>query len=124
MANIGKRVARLREEKGWSQLELAQRMEVDNSVISKIEKETRKVSSDELDRFATIFGVSADTLLGRKTTDHGDSRSDPSQEETVEQALSHVMSFDGKPVTDHDRAVLQQIAEAYLKGRDPDEDNQ
>lgn len=129
MANIGKRVARLREEKGWSQLELAQRMKVDNSVISKIEKETRKVSSDELDRFATIFGVSADTLLGRKTTDHGDSGSEPSQEnkhvdETVEQALSHVMSFDGKPVTDHDRAILQQIAEAYLKGRDPDEDNQ
>lgn len=128
MANIGKRVARLREEKGWSQLELAQRMEVDNSVISKIEKETRKVSSDELDRFATIFGVSADTLLGRKTTDHGDGRSEPSQEnthtaETIEQALSHVMSFDGKPVTPHDRAVLQQIAEAYLKGRDPDEDN-
>lgn len=129
MANIGKRVARLREEKGWSQLELAQRMEVDNSVISKIEKETRKVSSDELDRLATIFGVSADTLLGRKTADHGESRSEPSQEnkyvnETIEQALSHVMSFNGKPVTDHDRAILQQIAEAYLKGRDPDEDNQ
>ena len=57
MASIGKRVARLREEKGWSQLELAQRMEVDNSVISKIEKETRKVSSDELDKFATVYNI-------------------------------------------------------------------
>lgn len=119
MASIGKRVARLREEKGWSQLELAQRMEVDNSVISKIEKETRKVSSDELDRFATIFGVSTDYLLGRNTSSAEKSH----VAETVEQALSHVMSFDGKPVSDHDRAILRQIAEAYLKGRDLDEDD-
>lgn len=117
---LRKNVTRLREEHGWSIQDLASRLNMDRTYLSKSESGNRAFKISEVDKLAKVFGVSTDYLLGR---------SEPSQEnthtaETVEQALSHVMSFDGKPVTDHDRAVLQQIAEAYLKGRDPDEDNQ
>lgn len=110
----------LREERGWSIQDLASRLGIDRTYLSKSESGNRAFKVSEIDKLAKIFDVSTDYLLGR---------SEPSREnihtaETIEQALSHVMSFDGKPVTDHDRAVLQQIAEAYLKGRDQDEDNQ
>lgn len=117
---LRKNVTRLREEHGWSIQDLASRLNMDRTYLSKSESGNRAFKISEVDKLAKVFGVSTDYLLGRDT---------PSSEnihtaETVEQALSHVMSFDGKPVTDRDRAVLRQIAEAYLKGRDPDEDNQ
>lgn len=113
---LRKNVTRLREEHGWSIQDLASRLNMDRTYLSKSESGNRAFKILEVDKLAKVFGVSTDYLLGRNM---------PScTAETVEQALSHVMSFDGKPVTDHDRAILQQIAEAYLKGRDPDEDNQ
>lgn len=117
---LRKNVKRLREERGWSIQDLASRLNMDRTYLSKSESGNRAFKISEVDKLAKIFGVSTDYLLGRNTSSAENSHA----AETVEQALSHVMSFDGKPVTDHDRAILQQIAEAYLKGRDPDEDNQ
>ena len=85
--------------------------------VTRYETGARKANQDMLYKMSELFNVSIDDFFPPRDNEKQKS-------ETVEQALSHVMSFDGKPVTDHDRAVLQQIAEAYLKGRDPDEDNQ
>lgn len=117
---LRKNVTRLREERGWSIQDLASRLNMDRTYLSKSESGNRAFKISEVDKLAKIFGVSTDYLLGRNTSSAENSH----VAETVEQALSHVMSFDGKPVTDRDRAILQQIAEAYLKGRDQDEDNQ
>lgn len=120
MATFSQRLTSLRESQNLSKAETARRLDIPVSTYSNYEYGNREPDFETLNRIAKHYHVTVDYLLGR---------SEPSQEnkhvtETVEQALSHVMSFDGKPVTDHDRAVLQQIAEAYLKGRDPDEDNQ
>ncbi len=117
---LRKNVTRLREEHGWSIQDLASRLNMDRTYLSKSESGNRAFKISEVDKLAKVFGVSTDYLLGRSEQ----SQENKHVNETVEQALSHVMSFDGKPVTDHDRAILQQIAEAYLKGRDQDEDNQ
>ena len=117
---LRRNVTRLREERGWSIQDLASRLGIDRTYLSKSESGNRAFKVSEIDKLAKVFGVSTDYLLGRDTQ----SARNAHTAETVEQALSHVMSFDGKPVTPHDRAVLQQIAEAYLKGRDPDEDDQ
>lgn len=116
-AYIGKQIKSFREKKGWTTQDLADRLHTSRVTVTRYETGARKANQDMLYKMSELFNVSIDDFFPPR--DNKKQRS-----ETVEQALSHVMSFDGKPVTDHDRAILQQIAEAYLKGRDPDEDNQ
>lgn len=59
---------RLREERNWSQAELARRIGMNNTALNKAEKGTRKLSSAELDAIANAFDVTTDYLLGRTTT--------------------------------------------------------
>lgn len=61
---IRQRLIDLRESNKMSQSELGRRANLDNSVISKIEAGTRKVSADELKRLSDIFNVTTDHLLG------------------------------------------------------------
>jgi len=58
-------IIRLREERGWSQAELAHRINMNNTALNKVEKGVRKLSSAELDELASAFNVSTDYLLGR-----------------------------------------------------------
>lgn len=58
----------LREERNWSQAELARRIGMNNTALNKVEKGTRKLSSAELDAIANVFDVTTDYLLGRTTT--------------------------------------------------------
>lgn len=71
---------------------------------------TSSPKSDRLEKVADYFNVSTDYLLGRDETKK-------EHDFTVEQALDNVMSYDGEPLTDNDRAVLKSIVEAYLKNK-------
>ena len=117
IAYVGKKIKSFREKNGWTTQDLANRLHTSRVTVTRYETGARKANQDMLYKMSELFNVSIDDFFPPRDNEKQKS-------ETVEQALSHVMSFDGKPVTDHDRAVLQQIAEAYLKGRDPDEDNQ
>jgi transcriptional regulator with XRE-family HTH domain len=70
-ANICGRIIREgRTARGWAQVELAAALSVDwqvdldQSDISEIERGARAVRDFELKAFASVFGVSADWLLG------------------------------------------------------------
>jgi transcriptional regulator with XRE-family HTH domain len=63
--HIGKRIQQLREERGWTQQELAQKAAVKQPVISRLENQVQdSVSSEALKRLARVFRVSADYLIG------------------------------------------------------------
>lgn len=62
---IGDRIRYLREKRGWTQLELAEKLNINNSVLSRIESNKRPVEDDLLTKIADLFGESADYLLGR-----------------------------------------------------------
>jgi transcriptional regulator with XRE-family HTH domain len=62
-ASIGSLIAQLREEQGWSQRALAKWVGIDQSAVSRIEAGRRRLSADELQRFADALHVSADVLL-------------------------------------------------------------
>lgn len=106
------RIVDLREKKNMTQIELAKKLGVDKSTMSKIENGTRKVSSQELDILANTLGVSADYLLGRE------SKADQVHNMSVDEALGTIMSFDGKPVTDHDKKVMKDLLESYLRNKE------
>ena len=62
---IGMRITQLREERDWKKTELARRLGISHSQVSRIESgETGTLSSDILIRLAEVFDVSADYLLG------------------------------------------------------------
>ena len=64
--NAGRRIAQLREEKGLSQLEFAHKVNINNSVMNRIEKGIRPIRDDELIAISKCLGVSIDYLLGNE----------------------------------------------------------
>ena len=88
----GSRIKELREEKFWSMKELAKRVYVTPSQISRIESgEIRSINSDLLTLFADVFGVSADYILGR-TTIRSQRNYDVSSLQLTEKAIRKIIS--------------------------------
>lgn len=113
--SLPERIINLREIDNMSQTDLAKKMNIDKSAMSKIENGTRKVSSEELNQIATIFNVSSDYLLGRNTNK---AKADEIHNMSIDEALGTIMSFDGKPVTDHDKKVMKDLLESYLRNKE------
>lgn len=58
-------IKKLREQHKLSQSDLANKIGINNSVLSRIESGDRQLRDDELIKIADFFNVSADYLLGR-----------------------------------------------------------
>ncbi|WP_028609746.1 helix-turn-helix domain-containing protein [Paenibacillus harenae] len=66
MNNIEKMIKELRTKRGWSQDDLAERMGMTRANISNYERGLNKnIPSETLKKFADVFGVSSDYLLGK-----------------------------------------------------------
>ncbi len=61
---LGKRIRRQRQDVGWTQEQLAERINVSTSYVGHIERGSRKASIDTLVDIANAMGVTADYLLG------------------------------------------------------------
>lgn len=61
---IGENIKTLREQSGFTQSNLAKYLQVDQSLISKIEKNERPVTSDMLEKLSALFGVTTDSFNG------------------------------------------------------------
>lgn len=63
---LGLRIAALRRGAGWSQAELARRLQVSPSAIGMYEQNRREPSAATLVALSQVFGVSTDYLLTGK----------------------------------------------------------
>ena len=83
---LGPRIAALRRSAGWSQAELAQRLQVSPSAVGMYEQGRREPSAATLVAMSQVFGVSTDYLLTGRPLNPPD-----------EQALSRTLlsSIDG-----------------------------
>ena len=65
MANIiGNNIKTLRDGMGFTQSTIARFLNVDQSLISKVEKGERILSADMLEKLTCLFGVSVDAIEG------------------------------------------------------------
>ena len=64
--SIGKTIAELRKEKGWTQVELAEKLQVSDKAVSKWEKDDAFPSIEFFPVLASLFGVSIDFLMTGK----------------------------------------------------------
>ena len=61
---FGKRLRQLREERGWSQEEFADRAGLHRTYVSAVERGVRNPTLSVLERLARALGVSLNHLLG------------------------------------------------------------
>lgn len=87
--------------------ELERKLDLSNGSISKWAKSTP--NSKYLEKVADYFDVSVDYLLGRSAKQ---------VEFDLDKAIDNAMSFDGKPVTEHDRKMMKQLWKAYMAGKE------
>jgi transcriptional regulator with XRE-family HTH domain len=66
---IGKHIKRLRQEKGWSQAQLANKLNVHQKQISGYERNIHVPSTDVIIRTAKLFDVSLDYLVFEERED-------------------------------------------------------
>ena len=64
---IGENIKALREQSGLTQSNLAKYLKVDQSLISKIEKNERPITSDMIDKLSALFGVPTNSFNGDTT---------------------------------------------------------
>ncbi len=66
MQTLGQKIKELRKEKGLTQIQLAEKLNVNKSTIAKYETDKIEPSLLLLKQIAIFFDVSADYLLGIK----------------------------------------------------------
>jgi transcriptional regulator with XRE-family HTH domain len=93
-----------------SQFQLAKTLNIATSTLGMYETNKRKPNMEMLEKLADFFGVSIDYLLGRETSDKSNI--------DLDRAIDNAMSFDGKPVTEHDRKMMKQLWKAYMAGKE------
>lgn len=60
---MGEKILHMRKARGWSQEELAERMNVSRQAVSRWESDSAKPDADKIIALCDLFGVSADYLL-------------------------------------------------------------
>ena len=64
----GQRLARLRKERGLTQVELAAKVGIIQGLVTNYERDRLRMHAEMVARFAVALGVSADELLGLKSS--------------------------------------------------------
>lgn len=110
--DMGDRIAELRSNAHMSQFQLAKMLGIGTSTLGMYETNKRKPSPKVLKRIADYFNVSTDYLLGRSNNKK------EKKGLSLDEAVDSVMSFDGRPVTDHDRQMMKSLWKSYLENKD------
>ena len=104
MQTIGKRLAEIRKSKKFKQTELAEMLNVSQQVISNIERGVTAPDIEQLKKFADIYNISLDQLVGREF--FGDDAAD----DVERKIISYIKQMDdeGKELS---LGLLSQVAQ-------------
>lgn len=118
---IGDRIRQLRTSHFLTQHELAKKIDVAQSTLAMYERNKRIPSADVLNNLSAVLDVSIDYLVrGDESEQESEKETEPIKKaptKSIDEALDNVMSFNGQPVSDHDRQVMKQLLIAYLNGK-------
>jgi transcriptional regulator with XRE-family HTH domain len=101
--NFGERLRKVREDKGLSQAQLAEKSGLQPSAISHFELNRRSPSFDNLKRLADALSVTIDYLLGRQP------------QPTTAGPVADQLFRNFQEMSPADQAVLARMADALAK---------
>lgn len=99
----------LRKQEKLSMDDFAQLTNTAKSSISRYFAHKQKLPYEKIELWAKALRTTPEDLLGIDTS---------SKNESIDEALSHVMSYNGKPLSDHDRKAIANYAKFYLQDDD------
>ena len=67
MLELAKRVETFRKQSGITQVDMAEKLGLAQTMVSRLERGEARLHGELIIRFAKIFGISSDELLGIKT---------------------------------------------------------
>jgi transcriptional regulator with XRE-family HTH domain len=105
---FGQRLARLRKERGWTQVELAERVGIIQSLVSDYERDRLRMNPDMIVRFAEALEITTDELLRPKQSRHT-LRPKPSL-----RVLRRLEKIEKLPT--HQQATLLKTIDTFLRG--------
>lgn len=126
--SLANKIVNLREERNITQSELARRLGLDKSSMSKIESGSRKVSTDELKRISEIFEVSTDYLLGNTTDRNGHTPSWATNEDKKDlkrflEENANGMTYGGEGLTDEEQKQVRRVLEGLFWDKQKQKDS-
>ena len=63
MKPVGEIIREKREEKGWLLRHLAAELDIDQALLSKIERGERKATKEQIQKFANVLGLKKEELM-------------------------------------------------------------
>lgn len=105
---LGQRVARFRKERGYTQIELADKIGIIQSIVSAIETDALKLSAEMAIRFAQALEVTTDELLLPKAAKR---RPSPKASRKVLRRVEQIESLPS-----HQQQTVLRTIDAMLKG--------
>jgi type I restriction enzyme M protein len=112
---VGRRLAALRKERNIAQRALAQALDVDPSMISRVEKGERELSPSQLFAAADILGVLPEELLGDQAAE---AHRGPARHESHPDEFSHVVwmiANEVRKLGGGTEVVVAVLAVAFIK---------
>ena len=107
---LSEKIINLRKSRGWSQEELAERLDVSRQSVSKWESGVSNPELDKIVAMSTLFGVSTDYLLKDISHSEGDSTAACADMETNEEEIAQIIEEETIPT----REVSPAEADEYL----------
>lgn len=107
---ISSQIKAFRKKRGWTQVQLAEKMNVSTQTVSNWENGIKFPRMGTLQKLADLFGVEV-----------GDITSNPNQSIlnglSVDEAVDNLRAYQGKPISDSEKKVLKDIIKGYLDRR-------
>lgn len=107
---FGNRLKQLREEKGLTQFELAQMINVGRPTIAGYETRSKEPDFEKIIWFCKYFNVSADYILGISDTKNNEIKSDP---------ITHGLNYENIEELKKYADLLRLKQRAYYEDRIP-----
>ena len=105
---VGQRLARLRKERGWTQVELAERLGIIQSLISDYERDRLRMNPAMVVRFASALEITTDELLQTKPA------RTPLRRKPSLRVLRRLERIERLPL--HQQNTLLKTIDGFLKG--------
>jgi transcriptional regulator with XRE-family HTH domain len=120
---IGERIALLRDKKGWKQKDLADKVNLNVSVMNRIEKGTRPLNDSEIIKIAAALEVSTEYLLTGRTGSKLPELTEKDERDIardLEKMLNDLeskeaLSFHGEPMDEETKEALRLSLESSLR---------